>query len=61
MDLAHIKSSYWTQNEIFNPMGIGLAIDHVTWRNIQKCILPTSNFLLGRKLNFHSYGYRVTN
>ena len=52
MDLAHIKSSFWTQNEIFNRMGIGLAIDHVTWRNIQKRMPPTSNLHFGHQLNF---------
>ena len=52
MDLAHIKSSYWTQNEISNHIGIGLAIDHVTWRNIQKRMAPTSNLHFGHQLNF---------
>ena len=71
MSHAGISKTGWPPHQIFmwcmkksklpTFMGIGLGVDYVTWRNIQKCILATSNFLLGRKLNFHSYGYRVTN
>ena len=29
-----------TENQNSNPMGIGLGIYYVTWKNIQKCIPP---------------------
>ena len=38
MHPPHIKSSYGIQNNILNPMRIGLGIDYVTWRNIPQRI-----------------------
>ena len=49
MDSPHIKSSCGTQNKNFNPMGIELGIDYVTWRKILKWIPPTSNLHGDRK------------
>ena len=49
MDAPHIKRSCGTQNEISNPLDIGLPIDYVTFRNIRKCIPPKSNIRAGQK------------
>ena len=47
MDPHHIKSYSGTENTISTPMGIGLGIDHVTWRNMEKWIPGTSNLHIG--------------
>ena len=41
MDPPHIKTSRGTQHKNFNPMGIGLGIDNVTWSEILQWIPPT--------------------
>ena len=49
MDPPHIKTSCGTQKQNSNPMGIGLAIDYVTWWEIVKRIPPTSKLHVGTK------------
>ena len=97
MDPPNMKSSCATQNKNTNPMGLGLAIDYVTgrniqnrtlplphiesscatqnrnsmrsgidyvaWRNIHKCIPPTSNLHVGHKIKIPIlwvYGQELT-
>ena len=50
MDPPHIEASCGTQNTNFNPMGIGLGIDYVTWWEILKWIPTTSNPHVGYKI-----------
>ena len=52
MDSPHVKSSCRPQNEVSNLMTIGLRIDYVTCRNIQKWMTPTSNLHGGQKIKF---------
>ena len=49
-DPPHIKASYGTEKTNFNPMGIGLGIDYVTWREILKWIPPTSKVHVKQKM-----------
>ena len=61
MNPPHIKWSCGTQNEISNPMGIGLQIVYVPWRNVPKCIPATSNLHVGQKVKRPSYEYKIRN
>ena len=47
--------------KISNCMGIRLGIDYITWRNIHKWILPTSNLHVRHRKFFLFYGYKVRN
>ena len=49
MDPPGITSPCGTQHINLNPMGIGLGVDHVTWRNVEKCIPPKINSSCGTK------------
>ena len=56
MQPPYKKSSCAAENTICNPilvskhMALGLLLDYVTWKNLQKWIATTSNLHLGQKI-----------